>query len=1189
MSTDLLPISCVSCRRRKIKCNKKKPCDQCTKRQLICEFPPTFRNIKILEDEFKSQPQDSKKLVPDGPIRLPEDSTTAPTSVTNSVLSSGRNKSSSEGTESRPLSSENNSISDSHSPEKVHMALSSGIDSRSDSSSSTANPLRLFSFDNHNSHHNHQPHSQHHQQQQQEQHQHHHHSHNLHQPQAQPQAPSLQQQQSPPHPQDQSQQQSQEPHHQHGRPKYDTIQYLELQEKYEMMRAANSQLLNDNRNLTQRVKELLQNSNVLSSERGGNISPDLVDSSTSTSLGSKRENDSISDDFPNKRERVGVFGHTKESFPKDSASNNLGIYSTNKRPSQDDIHEDDEYRNNEEIIKEISSTSAGSTTSSEEVSHRVPSESQFLSSDSRISPPSSRRPLKGTRGRLHSDHNIRNPHPQMTSNRIVNDWERDIVSLQDQELLRSNILVENSFKKKKLPILPSYLLKYDDPNLSSDSDTYADVFKLNFKVIMRLVQEFFEKSPYYRTFIPCVHVLEFLKKYESITDRDWNNDDDLLLVYMILCLSIQRLSPKDYVDLNLLPDASVNTCTKYRKYLTRHVIYKNFEKLRENLVHESLQTIRAYILCVEWLFMDQKYEDCWSMMFHACSVSYSIGLHIVGQYKTDEAKSNKNIYALASNTEDSDNSDKKSPDIFDGDISIENDDNADVSRFRLWYALKYYTSIICAIFGRPNPISVQVCMNNNDNGAIVPNKKLHILLKIGSGELLRLSNLMLIENYMINITFDDLMKLAAKFTKEIELLEKACKWFDDNTDETALDLSSSPSDADNSNTNNSNNSINSFMNRLGYDDFAKHPLAPTQLDVLSDTIILYINNAKLFEPFIKKFENNKDYNIIVASQINSLTKFLELSTLFVERFIKNYLEKHLYRNSSNGNTSSSSDEERAKNDQSILHRSQTNTTTNYGPVKIGRLLKTYYPFLNSLVCQGIIVIFTLLHSKSKEFVKNDESTLLNNSFLKTVEDNLNKFLNFESRMSTKFITTSRMWSSNMVYIINRVLNLIKLIYEKQEQIVPDKDHPLPQHLYNQQQQQQPLDQQLHHNHNHHHHHNHNYNHNQQQLHHNRQQQAQEHQQEQSLKDTGNKTNPQEQQGQEHNDFPITTSRGNLSYLLNPNPFGDPSQFEYLNGFHLNDPYWLSVPDDLPYYLGSQIEMDQFKNNQSKPSDSYQQE
>lgn len=267
-----------------------------------------------------------------------------------------------------------------------------------------------------------------------------------------------------------------------------------------------------------------------------------------------------------------------------------------------------------------------------------------------------------------------------------------------------------------------------------------------------------------------------------------------------------------------------------------------------------------------------------------------------------------------------------------------------MSRFRLWYALKYYTSIICAIFGRPNPISVQVCMNNNDNGAIVPNKKLHILLKIGSGELLRLSNLMLIENYMINITFDDLMKLAAKFTKEIELLEKACKWFDDNTDETALDLSSSPSDADNSNTNNSNNSINSFMNRLGYDDFAKHPLAPTQLDVLSDTIILYINNAKLFEPFIKKFENNKDYNIIVASQINSLTKFLELSTLFVERFIKNYLEKHLYRNSSNGNTSSSSDEERAKNDQSILHRSQTNTTTNYGPVKIGRLLKTYYPF-----------------------------------------------------------------------------------------------------------------------------------------------------------------------------------------------------------------------------------------------------
>lgn len=41
------PISCISCRRKKIKCNKKKPCNQCVKKGVICEFPSKFRNINI--------------------------------------------------------------------------------------------------------------------------------------------------------------------------------------------------------------------------------------------------------------------------------------------------------------------------------------------------------------------------------------------------------------------------------------------------------------------------------------------------------------------------------------------------------------------------------------------------------------------------------------------------------------------------------------------------------------------------------------------------------------------------------------------------------------------------------------------------------------------------------------------------------------------------------------------------------------------------------------------------------------------------------------------------------------------------------------------------------------------------------------------------------------------------------------
>lgn len=52
---DTLPISCISCRKRKIKCNKKKPCDQCLKRKVDCEFPAKFRNINITEDGKKEE------------------------------------------------------------------------------------------------------------------------------------------------------------------------------------------------------------------------------------------------------------------------------------------------------------------------------------------------------------------------------------------------------------------------------------------------------------------------------------------------------------------------------------------------------------------------------------------------------------------------------------------------------------------------------------------------------------------------------------------------------------------------------------------------------------------------------------------------------------------------------------------------------------------------------------------------------------------------------------------------------------------------------------------------------------------------------------------------------------------------------------------------------------------------------
>ncbi|ODQ82150.1 hypothetical protein BABINDRAFT_165638 [Babjeviella inositovora NRRL Y-12698] len=45
--TQVSRISCVECRRRKIKCNKLNPCNQCIKRDIMCDYPKKFRRIDI--------------------------------------------------------------------------------------------------------------------------------------------------------------------------------------------------------------------------------------------------------------------------------------------------------------------------------------------------------------------------------------------------------------------------------------------------------------------------------------------------------------------------------------------------------------------------------------------------------------------------------------------------------------------------------------------------------------------------------------------------------------------------------------------------------------------------------------------------------------------------------------------------------------------------------------------------------------------------------------------------------------------------------------------------------------------------------------------------------------------------------------------------------------------------------------
>ncbi|ODV87307.1 hypothetical protein CANARDRAFT_26716 [[Candida] arabinofermentans NRRL YB-2248] len=62
----MMPISCVECRRRKIKCNKSTPCNQCIIKNRECEYPPKFRSIKV------------ESLILDGIDPLPASETVLP-------------------------------------------------------------------------------------------------------------------------------------------------------------------------------------------------------------------------------------------------------------------------------------------------------------------------------------------------------------------------------------------------------------------------------------------------------------------------------------------------------------------------------------------------------------------------------------------------------------------------------------------------------------------------------------------------------------------------------------------------------------------------------------------------------------------------------------------------------------------------------------------------------------------------------------------------------------------------------------------------------------------------------------------------------------------------------------------------------------------------------------------------------
>lgn len=502
----------------------------------------------------------------------------------------------------------------------------------------------------------------------------------------------------------------------------------------------------------------------------------------------------------------------------------------------------------------------------------------------------------------------------------------------------------------------------------------------NVACIKYLILRFFEHTAY-RSFILRPVIFDFVEHYDKISDKDWENDDDLLLLHMILVLAVLRLTPKTYADsgLDLKPIDSMAGLQKRTSKLIANVLFRGFTRLRHNLLNESIMTVQAYILCTEYYFIDQRYEESWSMLFHCCAVAFAIGLHVMVNLRTTNESLEEAPVKLAEMSQRDDLNDE-APDggvkVEDSDsVSEEEENNGDVPRFKVWFALKYMCGQLCSILGRPNPLSIQVnsvvlfSLNENNLHKIrLDSKKTQVQLKMGLSECLRLSNMMLIESFMINFTINDVLKLDARFKEECEKLA----WF-------------------------VSGDYQSQQNTLAdtVDEVCHMPMAVEKEPALIDLIILHINRAKLMEPFSNQFLDPNDAKYLMDSMCELVLKFLDYQYEFIQDFLKRIMPQ-------------------IKRDGHVFSK-----------IKLGKVFRVHYPFLNLFMYQGIIVIFTLLNYKAKEFVQ-----LPDESFLRHCEQKLNELLQLLSRLTDEVGEDVRLWSTNIMYLINKDLQHINTLLGK---------------------------------------------------------------------------------------------------------------------------------------------------------------
>lgn len=486
----------------------------------------------------------------------------------------------------------------------------------------------------------------------------------------------------------------------------------------------------------------------------------------------------------------------------------------------------------------------------------------------------------------------------------------------------------------------------------------------NMQAIRYLVDYFFEIKTY-DYFISRQKVDEFLDSYDSLSDADWECDDDLVLLFMILILLIQRLRPSKYNTFSREPAHNYEDLWHKIRPLKR-MLFFHFSQLRHNLINESYVTVQAYILCTEWEFTEQRYEEAWSMLFHCCSIAYALGLHVVmsSDKDSDSTKGSSASHSPLDN-QGSTTDDQSSHDTYFQE---------ELPKIRVWFALRNVCLQMCSIMGRPNPIMTSVNLVSLPNVSMASLEDIRLrdsltnsLLKSGLSECVRLLNTHVIESYMRNISIDNVMTINYRYGEEISNLTYYL----------------SPQ---------YESLIHDVLKQI--DSLTDMPTFVTRKDVLVDLVVLHVNRVKLLEPFLDwKLKDP----LVLAFIEESILLFLDHTCELVLEMVKYDVPQVI-----NGNEASGTD--------------------------LG-LDKVYFlrdPFLASFIYQGVVVIFIFLnyiaddfvHSQNELFLQQVEDRLLQLIALHTsISDAVKDILH----------GSIHLWSGSNMFLMRKNLEHISVI------------------------------------------------------------------------------------------------------------------------------------------------------------------